>query len=683
MKKRYLLWAGLLLCWSFPTHAQPGNGCGVPAPPGAVLQQNDARADQFLHRTSRQSTALIVPVVFHVFHSLYTTDQPGSGTNVSHQSLVDMLNFTNQLLRKQNADTSQIPSAFLPFAADCGVELCLAQQDPSGNAMYETGVERIVASTSGVPGNVFTQPATFSQGYASPFAWDPTRYLNVYIMPVYFYGGAYSGWGMFPDSSGLAGLQVANGNGPGDGIYITYTQVSAQTRLMAHELGHFFGLRHIWGDASCGDDYCNDTPTQSTSNTGCPTFPHVTCTNGPNGDMFCNYMDYTSSACQHMFSYDQAARIQTVLALSPRRRELPLSTVCSPGPPTLPVADFLASPSVACPMEPIHYIDASGYQPVAWSWSFPGGSPSTSTLQNPVVTYAAPGTYSATLIVTNATGNDTLTMSAAVTINSFGNFPVADNFENQQVPPPDWQLMNVTTNMPPPSWQLANASAFGTGSYSISSFIWNMHPVRSYLLDFTNYASPTFSFDYASAANANMQPDAADWCDVMVSTDCGVSFTTVLHLDSAAFNTAPAAVNFVPSASQWRHAVANLWAYAGVSGVYVQLYGFASPNYFYLDNLNLYDQGALAVHDVSSPGNGFNLLPNPSGGDTKIRFAAPVNHCRVTVRDIAGRVCGDFYASGEEVSLRQQLGRNLEPGLYLVSAGEGADMVTQRLVITR
>jgi hypothetical protein len=73
-------------------------------------------------------------------------------------------------------------------------------------------------------------------------------------------------------------------------------------------VGHWLNLRHIWGDANCGSDLVNDTPTQQTSNYGCPAFPKVSCSNGPNGDMFMNYMDYTDDACMNMFTSGQTAR---------------------------------------------------------------------------------------------------------------------------------------------------------------------------------------------------------------------------------------------------------------------------------------------------------------------------------------------------------------------------------------
>ena len=82
-------------------------------------------------------------------------------------------------------------------------------------------------------------------------------------------------------------------------------------RTATHEVGHWLNLRHIWGDSNCGNDYCNDTPTQQSSNSGCPNYPSSSnCSgNGSNGDMFMNYMDYTNDACMNMFTQDQKTRM--------------------------------------------------------------------------------------------------------------------------------------------------------------------------------------------------------------------------------------------------------------------------------------------------------------------------------------------------------------------------------------
>jgi Fibronectin type III domain/Pregnancy-associated plasma protein-A len=101
-------------------------------------------------------------------------------------------------------------------------------------------------------------------------------------------------------------------------------------RTCTHEVGHWLNLRHIWGDAFCGNDLVSDTPKQQSSNNGCPNFPRVTCSNGPNGDMFMNYMDYTYDRCMYMFTAGQSTRINALFAPGGSRASLLTSNGCTP-----------------------------------------------------------------------------------------------------------------------------------------------------------------------------------------------------------------------------------------------------------------------------------------------------------------------------------------------------------------
>jgi hypothetical protein len=98
-----------------------------------------------------------------------------------------------------------------------------------------------------------------------------------------------------------------------------------KARTLPHEIGHYFGLRHIWGDADCGDDLVDDTPTQKEPNRTLPTFPKVTCGNGPNGDMFMNFMDYTNDPARMIFTAGQRQRMLANIAPGGRRSRLAVS----------------------------------------------------------------------------------------------------------------------------------------------------------------------------------------------------------------------------------------------------------------------------------------------------------------------------------------------------------------------
>src|SRR5690606_21252485 len=77
----------------------------------------------------------------------------------------------------------------------------------------------------------------------------------------------------------------------------------------------YLGLNHLWdNDDDCRtDDGMQDTPIQKGPNYGCPSFPHISCGNQPNGDMFMNFMDYTNDTCMNMFTSQQVALMRAVM----------------------------------------------------------------------------------------------------------------------------------------------------------------------------------------------------------------------------------------------------------------------------------------------------------------------------------------------------------------------------------
>jgi hypothetical protein len=104
-------------------------------------------------------------------------------------------------------------------------------------------------------------------------------------------------------------------------------------------------LRHIWGDARCGNDQVSDTPTQQTSNYNCPSFPHVTCSNGLSGDMFMNYIDYVDDGCMRMFSSGQGDRMDALFATGGSRVSL-LNSLGGVAPGTSPTPTPTPTPNV-------------------------------------------------------------------------------------------------------------------------------------------------------------------------------------------------------------------------------------------------------------------------------------------------------------------------------------------------
>ncbi len=326
--------------------------CGSQTPSIEWNNWFNKQVEEFKKNTTseeRLNTNYTIPVVFHIIHG-----GQGIGTfpNISQgqvNSQIKILNddFAGVGLNASNISTTNFSSTLI---ANCNVNFCLAQKNTSGVTLAEPGIDRINYVSNGWSNpTTFTTSANF-RNYIETVVkvntiWDPTRYLNIWITDVNSSVGLL-GYATFPSGSSLTGIPGGStGTSTTDGVWCWTKSIGDVGTLFApydygrtatHEVGHWLGLRHIWGDANCGDDYCNDTPTQQQANTGCPSYPTITCGNGPNGDMFMNFMDYSNDLCLYMFTPDQRTRIQTAMASSPFRTQLTASsaTLCSNPPIT-------------------------------------------------------------------------------------------------------------------------------------------------------------------------------------------------------------------------------------------------------------------------------------------------------------------------------------------------------------
>lgn len=245
-----------------------------------------------------RSGVTVVPVVVHVVYN-------GAAQNISDAQIHSQIDVLNQDFRKTNPDVSSLPAPFQPLAADARIEFELATTDPAGAAT--SGITRTSTTTAGFTDDNKVKHA--STGGAD--AWPRDNYLNLWVCRL---SGGLLGYAQFPggppDTDGVVIRDTAFGN--------TGTAAAPFNlgRTATHEIGHWLNLRHIWGDdgTGCsGDDFVADTPNAAGANSGIPSFPHVTCGNGPNGDLFQNYMDYTDDAGMFMFTAGQVTRMQASL----------------------------------------------------------------------------------------------------------------------------------------------------------------------------------------------------------------------------------------------------------------------------------------------------------------------------------------------------------------------------------
>jgi len=266
-----------------------------------------------------RSGVTVIPVVVHV---VYKT----AAQNVSDAQIHSQMDVLNRDYRKMNTDVSKLPPVFAPLAADARVEFALATTGPGGAATK--GITRThTTADSFSDDNKVKAKAT---GGAD--AWPAGKYLNLWVCQL---GGGLLGYAQFPGGPAATdGVVILH---TGFGTSGTATAPFNLGRSATHEIGHWLNLRHIWGDdgGGCnGDDFVADTPNAADHNFGKPAFPHVTCNNGPNGDLFMNYMDYTDDDSMFMFSNGQVARMQTCLDAD--RASIGTVKAMSSGPPPGP-----------------------------------------------------------------------------------------------------------------------------------------------------------------------------------------------------------------------------------------------------------------------------------------------------------------------------------------------------------
>jgi len=377
-----------------------------------------------------------IPVVVHIIHGGQNVGVYPNITATQVQSQITVLNadYAGNGLNVGNA-----PSAFSNLVANTNISFCLAMLDPNGNPIVEPGIDRVNYVSKGWNNpNTYNSSSTFMNfmdGTVKPATiWDPSRYLNIWVSDV-SQSSAVSilGYASFPAGSTLSGIPGGNtGSANTDGVWV-YTRAFGNTgfvnapynrgRTATHEIGHWLGLRHVWGDGSnCSNntDYCNDTPPQLSEHFGCPSYPQVSCSNSAaGGDMFMNFMDYSDDACLYMFTNDQNTRIQTALTFGIYRKNLTASsaTLCNI-PYEAPSASFNMITN-GC-IDSVMVVDENlslGIPAPTYSWSSNPATASfvpSNTVATPSIIFAQAGTYSVSLTAINAAGNSTSEMTVAI-----------------------------------------------------------------------------------------------------------------------------------------------------------------------------------------------------------------------------------------------------------------------------
>ena len=548
------------------------------------------------------------------------------GSNISDQQITSQIDVLNEDFRRMNADASNTPLSFQPVASDIEIEFILAKRDPEG--LSTNGINRI----NGERSNWFLVDNYELKTLSN---WPSEDYMNIWVVSL---GDNFLGYAQFPVSD-IGGLESASNSAITDGIVVDYRAFGSVDkyppadldsrynlgRTATHEVGHYMGLRHIWGDGGCGtDDFCADTPASNSDNGGLGvcTFPGPT--RCGSADMFQNYMDFTNDVCMNLFTEDQKTRIRTVMDNSPRRASL-ISSLGGQDPVTfsndLGIRSIISPNANSCDATVIPTLELRNYGSNTISSAeveiLVNGISQGSTLVSlnlesleianvdlPAINLDRLVTNEVEFNINTVNGisdanesNNNLNIAVSVPEEFDG--PVASNFDEI---PPNWTIENDDGLI---TWELRSAPNGEPGNQALFVEFYNhenqgdLDFFTSPILDFTLAAS-TLTFDVAYAQFPGVDFESLR---VIVTENCRnplIEGEVVFEKVGSELSTAASTSGFFTpdGADEWRTETVDLSSFLGKDNIRIS---FVSRNDFgnnvYIDNVNI---GADQVI-ISSP----------------------------------------------------------------------------------
>ncbi|GAB4412049.1 MAG: hypothetical protein OHK0039_17750 [Bacteroidia bacterium] len=689
------LLASLLVLAVLPTAAQPQR-CGTLAAEAWMQTQfpgevpGDAAFERWLaglRPTLRSDTLLTIPVVVHIVHD---GDAPGCGNNLSAEQVWSQIEVLNEDFRRMAGTPGYNEN---PAGADILIEFCPAAVDPDGNLLPERGIDRIDRQQRG-----FTDPP-YSINYAKQFIqtqtyWDPNRYMNIWTLSL---ANDFLGFAQMPNGSTLGDLGPDFGPATTDGVVITPSAFGRggravapynQGRTTTHEVGHWLGLRHIWGDGPCGfDDYCEDTPEAADPHYDCPAQRRETC---GSPDMYENYMDYTDDVCMSLFTACQRDRMRTVMSHAVRRAALTQSDVCQ----VPPQADFYAQRQFLCPGERLLVGGRVGDSTVRWAWTLDGGEPASSQEPMPTVRYIRAGSYDIGLTVENDLGSTSLMREGYILVDSLAS---GQAFRGGGAA--GWAGWTVRNPDSLNGWSFDRLGVCDTGDLLPGIVLYDYTDVgqRDSLLspeiDLSGYLDARLLMRHAYRPSSDADRDSLI---IRASVNGGLSYPLrLLALAGPDLATGSAqAQNFVPTASDWctegggsypciELPIGMLAGSARVRLLFETYNDFG--NNLYLDDI-LVEAACRPRWDSGDPGDLLQYLlgPNPSEGVLNLGLFNPnPEPVQIEVFDLQGRLLLRSHDANpaRDYETTVVFPSGAAPGLYLLRLRVGAQVFAEKVVL--
>jgi PKD repeat protein len=648
-----------------------------------------------------------IPVVFHILH---TGQSIGSVPNLNESVFINAINQVNRDFQRKGADTTDIDPLYEPLYINSRIHFALAKKDPMGNCT--NGIVRHYN-----PNTQWTQTNLYNYIYSTigTSNWLPSSYMNVYIVDAIIPAGEVAGGGTIVGYTYIPGTSPNIGS---DAIVYDANFLSGinSIRSLSHEIGHWLGLSHPFGGSNnagviCGNDDIDDTPATAGYYSTCPDYLTLndSCAPGTRPNMQ-NIMDY--SGCPKMFSQGQVEKMHSVLESSVAKRDslvgvanlIKTGLLNNTSPVTCaPIADFWANKTNVCSGQVANYVNTSyNSNPTSFAWTFEGGSPSTSTLAAPSVTYSNPGKYAVSLTVTNASGTSTITREEFM--NSSWNaddtsFPYSESFENGL--PAKWNIVNP--NYASVAWSTALYGSQGTekclilpnanASFGFSDTRSHVDILETPQFNFSNTSALSLSYDYSFARKPGVTGDQFKF---EYSLDCGGTWTALSGNASTAANQMATSggtmtVPYIPNAAnKWvtrSYNATTLNALNNKRDVKFRFWFQNDPSMgdaqnLYIDEFKI--SGTVGLNELENE-LGLAIYPNPTSSTSLVEFTTPAtSRVLVSVIDVTGRTIEAETIntnSGETVKHTVNKSGALRSGIYFVTINVNNQQITKKLII--
>ncbi|MFM7596244.1 MAG: M43 family zinc metalloprotease [Flavobacteriales bacterium] len=607
---------------------------------------------QLAKKPIQKATVYKIPVVFHVLHN-------NGVENISDEQILDALDLLNRDYRLLNQDANNVHAEFQGMPADIEVEFLLATKAPNGQCFK--GITRTLSALSydgSDGGNQVDAIIAGNDVYNG--TWPGNKYLNIFIC-----GDIGGAAGYTTKPSGWSATQMTNG------IWVLHDYVGSfgtssvgTSRTLTHEVGHWLNLDHTWGPnnnpgtaSSCStDDNVQDTP--NCIGVQACLMNSNTC-NSDNAywgfdirDNVENYMDY--SYCSKMFTQGQKTRMRTALQSNNTGRANVISAanliaVGAGAAPYLCKADFSSTRTTICVGDTLQFTDESYNLVNGWNWTFTGGTPATSTAQDPIVVYNTPGIYNVSLTATDGGTTDAEVKNNFIRVlPAPASIPYWEGFEsyaslNNLI---NWEVFNQENNN---AFTIENTTGysgnqcaklvnFGQAPSNVDELI--SSPIDLSVVPANGTVTLSFRYSYRKKLAADYE-----YLKVFITGDCGETWVQRKTLGGSQLSSIALATAWKPS-SQADWATVHM---TNVTNNYFEQnfrvkfrFEGEGGNNFYLDDINLYGGSpsntiVLGMNEDQTLTN-VSLYPNPVQDELSINYSASLaTEINVSIVDMAGK----------------------------------------------